>query len=68
MALLAKQWWRIIHNEGSLSFKVLQARYFPRTAPMKGLKGAKPSSLWNSLLEGKKFIEKGVVWRVGNGQ
>ena len=41
LALLAKQWWRVIHNENSLSFKVLKGRYFPNTSPMKALKKIK---------------------------
>ena len=28
LALLDKQWWRIINNEDSMSFKVLQGKYF----------------------------------------
>ena len=57
-----------MHNEGSLSFKVLQARYFPRTAPMKALKDTNASYIWNSLLERRMVIEKRTIWRVGNGQ
>ena len=35
LAMLAKQWWRIIHSPQSLSFKVLKGRYFYYDDPMK---------------------------------
>ena len=33
LALLAKQWWKLIHNEESLSFKVFKVRYFHLNNP-----------------------------------
>ena len=39
LALLAKQWWRIIHNEKSLNFRVLKGKYFPNSEPMRCPKG-----------------------------
>ena len=68
LALLAKQWWRIIHNEDSLSFRVLKGKYFPNSDPMGCLKGTNNSNLWNSLWEGRKVIEQGALWRVGDGR
>ena len=40
---MAKHCWRLIHNEQSLSFKVLQSRYFPNNDPMQAKKGSKGS-------------------------
>ena len=66
--MLTKQWWCLIHSEKSLSFRVLKRRYFPRTTPMTVLKCSNGSYLWNNLLEGRKVVEKGAFWRVGNDQ
>ena len=68
LALLAKQWWRIMNNENSVSFKVLKGKYFPNTSPKKVLKSPCSSFLWNSLLEGRKVVEEGAYWRVGDGK
>ena len=38
MALLEKQWWKVIHNEESLCFKVLKGKYFPKTSPLRAMK------------------------------
>ena len=68
LALLAKQWWRIIHNPQSLFFRVLKGRYFQYTDPMRIPQCTKGSYLWNNLMEGKRIVEEGVVWRVGDGK
>ena len=68
LALLAKQWWRIIHNEKSLSFRVLKGKYFPNSEPMTSPKGPNSSYLWNSLWEGRRIVEQGATWRVGDGR
>ena len=68
LGMLAKQWWRIIQNSDSLCYNVLKARYFPETEPMKSREYSTASFLWKSLLHGKRIIEVGDVWRIGNGQ
>ena len=45
LALLAKQWWRMVHNKESLSYKVLKAKYFPFNDPSDACLGCKPSFL-----------------------
>ena len=67
LALLAKQWWRIIHNEELLSFKVLKGKYFHGSLPMRVQKRTNGSYLFNSLLDGKRVVENGAFWIVGDG-
>ena len=59
LALIAKQWWRLIHNENSLCFKVLKAKYFPSLSATEASLTSKNSWLWRSLLEGKRLSSKG---------
>ena len=68
LALLAKQWWSIMNKEDSVSFKVLKGKYFPNSSPRKVLKRPSSSYLWSSLLEGRKVVEEGSCWRVGDGK
>ncbi|KAM1034097.1 hypothetical protein ACFX2A_038402 [Malus domestica] len=35
---------------------------------MKASRGSRPSWAWSSLLEGRKIIERGAKWQIGNGQ
>ena len=65
--MLVKQWWRILHNQESICYKVLQVRYFPRSTPIKALRGSNSSYMWKSLLAGKKVVDQGTIWRVGDG-
>ena len=67
LALLARQWWRLIQHDKSLCHKVLKAKYFPRSDPSKALKGFNPSYLWSSLMEGKKVIDQGAIYLEGWG-
>ena len=68
LALLAKQWWRLVHNEDSFSFKVLKAWYFPSHAPSAVEPTSKSSFLWCSLLKGRDIVNKGATWKVGDGK
>ncbi|XVF79104.1 hypothetical protein PTKIN_Ptkin14bG0192800 [Pterospermum kingtungense] len=67
LALLARQWWRLIQKPSSLVFQVLRARYFPHTSLMRARHGNGESFLWASLLEGKKVVEMGGRWKVVDG-
>lgn len=45
-ALLAKKWWRLVHDDNSLAHRVFKGMYFPNTTPMMAGKGQNPSFLW----------------------
>ena len=65
-ALLAKQVWRLIHDEHSLFYKVFKAKYFPRGSIFEASVSS-GSYAWQSILKSRHLIEKGARWRVGNG-
>ena len=66
-SFLAKQYWRLVKNQNSLFYKVFRGKYFRLGDVMTAKLGNNPSWAWHSLLEGKKIIEKGLIWRIGNG-
>lgn len=67
-ALLAKQIWRIMENPGSLVARVLKARYFKHQDVMQANLGSNPSYIWRSFMWSRELLNKGITWRVGNGQ
>ena len=60
LALLAKQGWRLLQNEGTQ----MKAKYFPNGNFLNVVLRNFPSFVWRSLMEGKKVLEKGGLWRV----
>ncbi|XP_018853114.2 uncharacterized protein LOC109015083 [Juglans regia] len=67
LAMLAKQAWRIIQHPLSLVSRVLKLKYFPHSTFGEAKVGHRPSYIWRSVLATKSLIEKGSIWRVGNG-
>lgn len=67
-ALLANQFWRLMRRPDSLASQVLKARYFRHGNIMEARLGNNPSFVWRSLLWSKDIIERGSVWRVGDGK
>ena len=67
-ALLAKQVWRFIHNRDSLLFKVFSAKYFPQGNILEVAVHPKCSYAWRSILQAREVIDKGAIWRVGDGK
>ncbi|XP_073137107.1 uncharacterized protein [Henckelia pumila] len=65
---LAKQVWRIITRPESLVAKVLKARYFKHQDVMVANCGSNSSFIWRSLVWSRSLLEKGLWWRVGNGE
>nr|XP_048334847.1 uncharacterized protein LOC125423747 [Ziziphus jujuba var. spinosa] len=67
-ALLAKQCWRIVRNPSSLLARVVKAKYFPRCSFWEAGIGRQPSHSWRSLVWGRRILETGGIWRVGDGK
>lgn len=51
----------------SLLAQTLKAKYFYRTDFRTAKQSAHDSFTWRSILEGRKVLELGLVWVVGNG-
>ena len=68
LAMLAKQGWKIIQNPKSLVTRVPKARYFPYFSFMKANCVTNPSYTWQSWMEGKAILRKGLVWRIEDGR
>lgn len=67
-SLLAKQAWRLSQHPLSLCARVLTQRYFPHSLFASAKRGASPSWIWSSILVGKKLLDTGALWSVGNGE
>ncbi|XP_042944508.1 uncharacterized protein LOC122278379 [Carya illinoinensis] len=68
LALLAKQGWRIIQQPNSLAAQVLKLKYFPSVDFFQAKVGYRPSFIWRNFCAAKGLIEKGSIWRIGDGQ
>jgi hypothetical protein len=67
MALLAKQGWRIMQNEGSLVAQVLKKKYFSKESFLSSRLGNNPSYVWRSIWGAKRLVQSGMIWGVGDG-
>ena len=67
LTLLGKQGWRLQTNTSSLVYRVLKAKYFPKSDFLKAKLGSRPSYAWRSILVTLNIIRKGCKWQVGNG-
>ncbi|XP_010481048.1 PREDICTED: uncharacterized protein LOC104759863 [Camelina sativa] len=66
-AMLAKQFWRLIHNPSSLMARVMRGRYFRNKHPLMAKKPNNPSFAWRSIFSTKGLVEQGARWAVGSG-
>ncbi|OMO64624.1 reverse transcriptase [Corchorus capsularis] len=67
LSLLAKQCWRLMTNPDSLCYRIMKAKYFWGSDFMRAKLGTNPSFIWRSLLAGRRVLEEGSRWRVGDG-
>ena len=49
LAMLAKQGWRLLHDNNSLVYQCLQARYFPRSHLFDAKVSPNCSFVWKSI-------------------
>ena len=67
-SLLAKQAWRLLHDQNTILYKVFKARFFPNKTIMEAKDSRLSSYAWRSILIGRDVIQRGVRWRIGNGE
>ena len=67
LALLAKQFWRLIYCTNSLLYKVFNAKFFPNGNILEASAKARGSFAWRSILKAKDLIKSGLSCRVGDG-
>ena len=60
-----KKRWRLMHEQDSLAFVLLKAKYCPHCSFMEAMWKSNASFTWKSILEAQSVIEKGSRWRIG---
>lgn len=68
LAMLGRQAWRMLQNFESLCARLLKARYWPNGELLQVQEHPGISYTWRSFVRGIRALEKGLIWRVGNGQ
>lgn len=67
-AMLGCQCWRLMSVPDSLCAKLLKGRYYPN-CPFIDFGPTRSSSYtWQNLMYGKSLLERGIIWRVGDGE
>uniref|UniRef100_A0ACD6AVX6 Uncharacterized protein n=1 Tax=Avena sativa TaxID=4498 RepID=A0ACD6AVX6_AVESA len=67
-AMLGKQCWRLLTDPNSLCARVLKGRYFPQGDFWTANCPRSASYTWRSIMHGKELLQKGVLWRIGDGK
>ncbi|KAM6551386.1 hypothetical protein CsatB_001194 [Cannabis sativa] len=66
-AMLAKQGWKLMTEPACLMTRVIKALYFPHGTFTEASLGHYGSTVWRSIVWGRKILLKGSRWCVGNG-
>ena len=61
LAMLAKQGWRLLHDDSSLVYRCLKARYFPRTHFFYAKESPNCSFVWRSIVAALPILKVGCV-------
>uniref|UniRef100_A0A8R7UJR6 Reverse transcriptase zinc-binding domain-containing protein n=1 Tax=Triticum urartu TaxID=4572 RepID=A0A8R7UJR6_TRIUA len=67
-AMLGKQCWRLLTEPQSLCSRVMKGHYFPDGDFWSAQCPRSSSYTWRSIMHGKKLLQQGIMWRVGNGK
>jgi len=67
LAMLARQGWRLISNPESLCAQVLRAKSFPNGDLLSVQERPEISYSWCRIIRGIQALNKGLIWRVGDG-
>ena len=67
LAMLARQGWRLIMEPSSLCALVLREKYFSNGDPLSVVEKPGLSYSWRSIVRGLQALNKGLIWRVGDG-
>lgn len=67
-SLLAKIGWKLLQQPDALLSQVLLGKYCHSSSFMKSSIPSNASHGWRSIMEGRKILEKGVGWLIGNGE
>ncbi|KAK1668625.1 hypothetical protein QYE76_056784 [Lolium multiflorum] len=66
-AMLGRQCWRLLTEPNSLCARVLKGRYYPNCEFWNAPKPRSSLYTWRSILFGKKLVQHGVRWGIGDG-
>jgi hypothetical protein len=67
-APLVKQGWRILQHLKSLVAIVLKEKYFLGGSFLQASLGYNPSYAWRNIIKAREMLERGLIWRVRNGE
>jgi hypothetical protein len=66
-ALLTKQILRLLQCMDSLVGKIHQAKYYPSCFILEAKLGNRPSFVWRSIMVAQPVLQRGLIWRIGEG-
>jgi hypothetical protein len=66
-AMLGKQAWKLLTEPDSLCARVLNGRYFPECDFWNAPRPRSSYATWRGILAGKKMVQQGILWGIGNG-
>jgi hypothetical protein len=66
-AMLGRQCWRLLTDPTSLCARVLKGRYFPHCNFWEASCPRSSLYTWRSIIHGRKLVQQGTRWCVGDG-